>query len=361
MEISLDRSYQDLKSWLNQGELFDKDGAIFSWNDPTDTSEPFKYSEITGYFLTLTSYLYKLNSIDQQHNIYRQAKKSVNWLKKNYNKEISGFPFKNDEPISYSFDNTIIAFGLISFYKITKDKDAYHLAKLILDNFLTTWFKEDNLSARKNFEGKITDCKTTWSSKFGSFHAKANLALISMYELTKESKYREGAERLSKTILKKFYNESVFNSYEEEGTHLHPLIYTIEGLLFKDLRLNERNYITEIQDSLQWIYSKNGNQLFRSIYLNNLNAHMRVDIYFQLLRILEIIEDNNYCKLPNFNKSEILKNAAKYKCSRNIYTFGKSSKGDKIPHQTSWVNFMATQYFANRVYMSNSLALEFYV
>jgi hypothetical protein len=353
------KTAKSILNWIESGYLFSHNGTIYSWKDPTNNSTPFEYYEITGYFLTLTSYLFQLKTLSKDSLIARQAFKAVDHLNNSYINTIGGFPYKNDSNISYSFDNMIIAFGLINFHNTFESEKALNLAIKICDDFIEKWIN-DCVISHKDFNGNIKDSERTWSTFFGGFHLKSNMALISLYQLTKNKKYLNTSIELSNLAIEKYYKNNTFDTYRDGGTHLHPLLYTIEGLMYKDLTLEEHLYKEEIESSLNWIYNQNKNTLFRSIKNQNIYFNMRTDIYFQLLRVLKLARTYYEIDLP-FNNEEIEKEASQFQLDKSVFTFGLDSNGNKVNHLTSWVNFMALQYYVDKEKNNFQLLREFLV
>src|SRR5262249_25488699 len=93
-----------------------------------------------------------------------------------------------------------------------------------------------------------------WSRRVGSFHAKALLGLKKLEALTRKGKYRDFALKLFTKTLTLQQPDGRFTSLGNSiGTHLHPHLYTLEGLLSFGLAEKNDIALAAAEKGLKWV------------------------------------------------------------------------------------------------------------
>ncbi len=346
MEIENKKS--EILSFLNAGSLFNNEGGIYAWLS-NDNGPSFLYSEISGYFLTLTSFLYSVGDLNEDDPAFKQAHKTCNWLLNSMLTENGSFIDRvtHNELGSrtFFFDDFMIIQGLLNYSSQIEDKELTEKTLVLLKKLSLFWRDDEDYNSLKNLKGENLDSQETWSTTVGPHHLKGVLPLLKAYHLTKDPFYKEEAYRLKDFILKNFLKDGLLES-EAGSIHSHPLLYALEGMITfynefpeEDLKklilVNFKSLSSKIIKGSIPRYKKEG----------EMNHSPRLDIYFQYLRVESLINHLDIAKLE-CKKKMIIENIEEY-YNKDSYLFGADGLGKDINHRTSWINFMALQYYAS--------------
>lgn len=341
-------------------------GGFNSWFDADNSSYKYIYSEITGYGATILSFLHK-NFGGAAY--LEKARLAGEWLIK-YALHPSGgvltryYFFEDAEKDKYSFesetvysfDTGVALFGLCSLHNLTKEKQ-FLAAAAIMGNFLIDKCRRDDGLLFAYYDGKIGKPGSDfskWSTQSGSFHAKAAMGLIALYKILGDKKYKEAAESLCDAALKFQKENGRFVSFaDQDSTHLHPHMYSCEGLLYAGLKLKEPKYILAAARGVIWAldnavrYGGRVNYLF---FGGRFNDAERTDALSQLLRLALYFLQT--CSFDSSHKEKVNVLARRLlacqcflpdKEKNGGFYYGETDDGEKLNHLNSWCTMFALQ------------------
>jgi|TARA_B110000858_G_scaffold135565_1_gene154145 rhamnogalacturonyl hydrolase YesR len=305
--MNKENKIKNLINWLDKSGIQDENGGVYSWWDSKKNKYGFFYSEITGYFITLNLYLYKIYKTD---NFLLNAEKAANWIEKNAllengailtrqyldeKNETFSFEGKN----IFSFDSGMVLTGFCYLYKETQNMKyltiAKKIANYIIDNFITDDAINPILNLNKN--RYIID-NSKWSFQQGSFLNKVAISFYELSQITGDDKYK----RIGINICERSYtflkNENYFITNKDENcVEMHPLCYSLEGIFFIGKNCKIQRYMDTTHSILEWmeaIFKKNSTiyETYNPTEGKFLDTD-RSDIYGQLLRLLKITQKKN--------------------------------------------------------------------
>jgi len=336
-----------------------KHGGFNSWFDLDKKNYKYIYSEITGYGKTTLSFLYDRTG---DSLFLERAVLAGEWLLDNAFHELGGvrtrYYLDDDKEAAdysfesgqlYTFDSGMALFGLLSLYKFSKDKrfldGAIKIGKFLVDKCQ----KPDGslFAYYDSARGLVSEYKK-WSTQSGSFHAKTAMGLSLLYEMSGDIKYLKSAESLCDAALKFQEKDGRFVTFfEGGGTHLHPHLYSCEGLLFVGRKLNNEKYISAAVSGIIWALSnvKDGGILNYLFMGGSFNLYERTDALSQLLRLSSfclqkgLIGDDYQEKIKSL-ASRLLNFQEKE--SGGFY-YGFHDNGEKLNHINSWCTMFALQ------------------
>lgn len=290
-----------LGDWISNSGIQKKDSGVYAWYDIDKKEYGFLYSEITGYYITANLFLYKSYG-DKKY--IEKARKSADWLIKNALSDCGGIKTrlnKDDEksdPVYsfsggniFSFDTGMVCFGMIELYKFTKDLKYLNTAIKMAD-FLIDKMQNNNGSFTSIYNERNKrriDLFEKWSDQPGSFHSKLALGFTSLFEVTRNTKYRDSAISVCEFALTKMDKSGRFITNEKtKVTDLHPHCYTVEGLLFVGNYFGIKKFIQAGNRATEWAlsYVKKGG-IGGVFYpeINDFSKEKRSDTIAQLLRL----------------------------------------------------------------------------
>jgi hypothetical protein len=215
-------------AWLRESGILAEDGGVHAFLDERTGERAYQYSEITGYFLTLTA---KLRHVGGAGDWAPQAKRAGHWLLREavrpngavlcrkYASPDQGEsdPFSFVHGRSCLFDLAIVGRGLLSA-GLAYDEPSFVAAARRIGSFY-----RGVLEAREAREwpavvraddGTPVELGSGWSRRFGAYQLKGVLFLRGLGD----------AEELEERLLE--YARA--RPFEHE---LHPHLYATEGLL----------------------------------------------------------------------------------------------------------------------------------
>jgi uncharacterized protein YyaL (SSP411 family) len=215
-------------------------GGINAWYDVRDRRYPFIYSEITGYAVTACLFYHRLSGGPEY---LRAARMAADWLTRHADPSCglvptrlnhSSFNLPYYSSYVFTFDEWIIAYSLACMAEVSGESSYLKKAIQIADFLLEKTVREDGFfyPMFNIVDSTAVTPNDTWSWQAGSFHAKALLGLKKLENLTGSGLYRAFALKILTRTLKAQQTNGRFISRMTDGsTHLHPYLYTLEGLL----------------------------------------------------------------------------------------------------------------------------------
>lgn len=357
----MEKPFEQVRTWLLTSGLFVNDeknpnsGGVYSYFDEEKNEFSFLYPEITGYFLSTLSFLYK---IEKNENLIKYAKLSADWLIKIYDRYgaiIQGISTnKEQQNYAYSFDTAICIKGLLDVYKISKNKKYLDYSKKMITFLQESLDGDGTLKPFKNLhKNKFETNKKLWYKNKGCLHIKTSMAFFQLYEITNDKNLLESALKISDTFSK--YQDS------DGGIHLHqnnPVInlhtqcYAIEGLLYAYFVTDEKKYLQSCKNAANWSLKKINNDGSIDLWFNSKHKSRAVYPVSQLIRILILLDkiNKNSKNLESIQKLNSFLISFQAKNSANIINGGfyeelyKSVFGwKKRLRLNSWTSMFALQ------------------
>lgn len=368
-----------IKEWLLHSGIQAKEGGFYGWEDMANRSYSFLYPEITGYAITLLSFLYQITKDD----IYMiRAKKAAQWIIGEAIHPAGGvltrkYTLDADEHYSfergniYTFDCVMAAFGMIKLYRILKERKYLDVAKDIINFLINNLLKENGLfySVFDTKNNKTHQDNRKWSSQSGSFHCKLSLCLCELADITENDYYKDLTTNLINSSIENFYKDKRFITNISDGSsHFHPYCYTIEGIFYYSCKLKDDKYRKIAEDAFDWIlkFQESDGGIPTSVFADGKKktAYQRSDIQTQVLRLYYLIKDKDYNS--DFDKDRLLMRLLQFQNLRQEYKgaffFGADKDGPYKKHNNSWCTMFALQTLylvANKV--DKGLVLDYLV
>jgi len=335
-------------------------GGFNSWYDMNSREYPSIFSEITGYGITTLLYLYKMTGNSM---FLERAKEAGNWVLRNALYEcgavkIKYFYSKTYDPHSFesgvtcAFDNGMILFGLTNLFKFS-NQNKYLEASARIGDFLVEVAQQKNglfLAVYDTKTGKIMDSSKKWSTQPGSYHAKLSLGLLNLFEITKDKRLKESAERICEQSLEFQETNGRFKIDSNGDTHLHPHCYSAEGLLYAGTKLGIKEFVDSATRATEWALNnqlKNGG-IPCALVDGNFVQHERSDVLAQVLRLSLLLRTMNKLDEKYLHKIENLKNRLLQfqhtgPLQEGGFYFGSDLDGKRLDHLNSWCTMFSIQ------------------
>ena len=336
-------------------------GSINAWFETDTESYPFVYSEITGYWVTLLCTLYHLHG----NQLYlERAQAAGEWLLRTthepnggfrclYPLKPSRFNFKQEQ--IYAFDVGMVLNGLVELYRATR-QERFLASAVTAGDWLVYSAQKPNGSFYPVFQiddEKFFESDKEWSTTSGSYHAKNAIGLLNLADLTHKQKYRDAAVKICDFALGCQKTSGRFVSFlSRGGTNAHPHCYSCEGLWVAGRYLEREDYLEASARGTQWLLDMQSEEGYipRRFLDDQPIYHERVDAISQTLRlaVLHLAQGTlheSYRRRAERLVPIILRNQAKtddVRSNGGLY-FGRSNKGEVIPHVNSWVTAFASQ------------------
>jgi len=355
----------------NQSSNDNHNGGFHSWYNLDEANFGFIYSEITGYGITTLLNIYNETKNESYLN---NAKRAYSWVSQNAVHSCGGIltrlyldktkdkkQYSFDNQIIYSFDTGMVLNGFIYLYKLTNDtrylNDAKKLANFIINKMIS---KRGHICAIYDPKiDKIIDNDSKWSTSGGSFHAKIAIGMFELYSLTDDKKYYNSMSALCEFAMSKQESAGNFASFiDNNSTHLHPHLYSAEGLLYIGLKTSNVKYIESSLRAIQWLLDnqhKDGG--IPCIYKDNkFSFNYRTDIQAQTIRLSIILIANGFLN-KNYmeNVDKIFYMLDSYHINNGISNggilYGSSRNGTSKSCVNAWCSmFMLQSYILYRDY-----------
>ena len=332
-------------------------GGVNAWFDMRSNAYSFIYGEITGYAVNAYLFFYQLTG---KAEYLEAAKKSAQWLLKNAYPETGlvrnrvnqpGFEVSYFENWIFMFDQWIMVYSLACIFAQTKEvrflDQAVLMAKFLLEktsredgSFYPVW---DAKGAKPQAMGD------KWSRQSGSFHAKALMALQKLWELTSDNSFLAAGEKLAAWTLARQQKDGRFVTQDSNNsTHLHPHLYTLEGLLSWGVSRSDEACIESARRGVEWIL-KNAfqNGFVYSFYDGSVFLpFVRADIQAQTLRMGAILSAQGV-SLDQGALDAIAQKLRTYQVTagpqKGAFLYGQEQDGSVMYHMNAWVTMFAAQ------------------
>jgi len=256
----------DYERNLAQGLFFDPPtGAVYE-PGRENGAPAFLFTEVTGY--AILDYIL-LHSLTEKIAYIEKARQSANWIINAAQDPCGGvltrFYFADDSRPDladssfsgkkiFAFDTAICLRGLVALYTVTKEepylKSAQEMGKFLLEKMMGEggWIHAIYDAGRSE---PLEDNPKKWSRRFGAYHSKVAEALIDLYGVTREERYRLGAESVCSRIAE-FQSPSGNFETSVGLTHLHPQCYAAEGLLHVGRESRNEQFIEMARRATEW-------------------------------------------------------------------------------------------------------------
>ena len=279
-------------------------GGVAAWYQLFERIYPFLYSEITGYALTTLIFLWRL---ERRRKYLDHASLAVDWLLHNALSPEGGVKtrlylvkhytspnYSFERGRLYAFDSAMVAYGLLQYFKATRDERVLRAVEKIMDFLARRMRRPDGrFYAYFDVEAKARgEDFEKWSNQGGPYHAKIAILFIDYYRLTGISAYRDYARVKLDGVCRRQQKDGRFiTNRKDKSTHLHAHAYAVEGLLYGAHFLGERRYWRAVWKAFLWM--QRGVSVDGSVSCNfvqdRFSYHERSDIVAQVLRIGSIL------------------------------------------------------------------------
>jgi hypothetical protein len=353
-------------------------GGVNAWYDLLHDQYPFIYGEITGYAINSYLHFHQLSGDDAYLDA---AKKAANWIIAN-RVQPSGLVLNRLNHVEvnnpyfkewfFTFDQWMIVYGLAELHSVTKDqlylKHAEEIALFLIKNTVNevgAFYPIFDHQTQQPIE-----MNDKWSRQSGGYHAKGLMGLLKLYDLTHNEIYLTAAKRLHEWTLDSQQNTGRFVTQDNErSSHLHPYLYTLEGLLYFAIHQSCEKTFNAVEKSAKWILDHQNQRGGFSAYFikNEFLPFERVDINAQFLRVAAILNHQGRMK----DQIEKLDKVAHYLESYQIlageqkggFFYGQEETGQMHYCVNAWVTMFAAQALSyyESVKSSRSFDMTFFV
>ena len=347
------------------------EGGVCSWYDLKTKSYPFIYAEITGYAVNAFLFYYRRT---QNEKHLSAAIRAGQWLIENRDATtelvltrqwLSNTSEAYYDDCFFVFDQWVIVYGLANLSAVSGEKRFLNAAVSIADFLLRHTKKPDG------FFEPLYDCKEKkskafndkWSRQSGSFHAKALMSLALLFKLTGAAVYRKAADQLlTKTLSIQTSDGRFITQDNEQNTHLHPFIYTLEGLVSYGLSDNRAVVWPAVERGMKWILERQNpdGSLYCFFRNGRFQPSIRVDTLAQAIRIGTVCLSRGL--LTGFENAldRLRTKMNSYQMTEGPQTggflYGTEENGAVHEHVNAWVTMFAAQAMCIQDELRNSQA-----
>ncbi|MEO7035098.1 MAG: hypothetical protein ABI335_14855 [Polyangiaceae bacterium] len=322
-------------NWLRTSGIVAEDGGVHAFLDEQTGERAYQYSEITGYFLTLTA---KLARVQGAGDWAPWAKRAGQWLVREavqpngavLCRKYGTVDQGENDPFSFVhgrtclFDLAVVGRGLLSA-GLVYDEPAFVAAARRIGSFyrgvLETRPAREWPAVVRAADGGPVDLDLGWSRRFGAYQLKGVLFLRGLGH----------AEHLEDRLLE--YARAL--PFEHE---LHPHLYATEGLLTLAASRASTALLYECHDALTYA--------FEHLTLD------RADVLAQVLRAHSLLQclaprvpDRNAFRIPDLQ------------AALETWTLpsGGTAYGTEHPqHANAWAHFFAIDELLSRQHLRRS-------
>ena len=306
--IKLNTSFEKVKHWLISSDLLVSDikdkncGGVHSFYDEKTREYSFLYPEITGYFISTLRFL---NSQDPNKKFSQLAEYSSDWLidiYKKYGAIIQGINSNSNENLSYSFDSSICAKGLLDYFEMSKKTLYLDYAKKILTDLINEAIDQDG--SVKPFKqissNQYQESNQVWYKQEGCLHIKTSIPYFQLYKITNEEKYLHIASKICDQISTYQNSDGSIKLHQESQViNLHTLCYALEGLLYGFHITKNPIYKKSCESAVNWCLNQINEDGSISLWFNSKykeKAVYPIAQYIRLIILLNSIESTPLIK-----------------------------------------------------------------
>ena len=351
-------SINKAKNWLLNSNVQQKNGehigAFNSWYDNEQKNFTFAYPEITGYALTLLTYLYSL----EKNPIYLQkAKQAAEWIIKKVVDQDGGcfscFPylssFNKNQGIKYVFDSGMILNGIVNLYREVPDNRYLNSSIKIAEWLQDMQQKDGSFIPFIDKDGIKKQKLETWSTQSGSYLSKVSIGLLNLYDITRNNEIKNMATKSLNNALSFQKSDGRFKTYNNyNSSNFHPHCYSAEAMLTAGLFLEIKDYLNSATNATKYILENLSldDEVPRHYMENKFNYNERSDIIAQVLRLAVLLK---YLGLLESSKeiqkiyNRLLLYQEKTNGHEGSFVFGKRSDGSIANNANSWCTMFALQ------------------
>lgn len=353
----------DASGWFLNSGIQDRSqdpslqGGVNAWFDLRSGAYSFIYGEITGYAVNAYLFFHQLTGSPEY---LEAAKRSAEWLLNNAYAETGlmrnrvnqpGFQVAYYEDWIFMFDQWIMVYGLACAYQQIRDARYLNQAALTAKFLLAKTVREDGsfypVWNVRDARPQATGDK--WSRQSGTFHAKALMALQKLWELSGDSSYKIAGEKLAAwTLARQEKNGRYVTQDSNHSTHLHPHLYTLEGLFSWGVSRSDEACIESARRGVEWIL-KNAlrNGFIYSFYEgSSFLPFVRADIQAQTLRMGTLLSARG-AFMDQGALRAIAEKLRTYQMTagpqKGGFLYGQEQDGSVMYHVNAWVTMFAAQ------------------
>jgi len=334
-------------------------GGVSAWFDLRNATYPFFYSEITGY--AINTFLF-FHQVTEDAVYLKRARLAADWLMKIEQPTTGLFPTwvhgqdparPHFEEWAFTFDHWMIIYGLANLAEVCGESSylekAEDVARFLLRHTVS---KSGLFYPAFNFRSqKVVEPNDKWSRTAGSFLVKAVLGLQKLYQLTQNNDYRFHAAKLAKAVLHLQQENGRFVTLIDEGsTHSHAHLYTLEGLLFFGITVQDQNLIDAFIKGLSWILEEQLDHggLYSFFKDEGFVPHERTDVLAQTLRLgvlsLQYVKHAGKLKSKLGRlRQRLLLYQINSGTQKGGFLYGQEEDGAIRYHVNAWVTMFAAQ------------------
>jgi len=356
--IYLDQIIDMAKNWLLNSDVQQKEGehlgAFNSWYDDELGGFAFAYPEITGYGITLLTYLYNL----EKEEIYLQkAKIAANWILDKVIDSDGGcfscFPYfekyNKNKGVKYLFDSGIILNGIVNLYRETNDERYLNAASSIANWILNMQNQDGSFIPFVDKDGKPKHNLDTWSTQSGSYLAKVCIGLLNLYDITNNDKIKNTVIKCLNYSLKYKEKDYRFRTYQNfNSSNFHPHNYSSEAFFTSGQFLNNKTFLEIASKASEYLLRNLGPnwEVPRHFMNNKFNYNERSDIIAQTLRMALLSKNIGQLNIDR-EINTVYNRLIKYQVTsgehRGAFIFGTKNDGQLANNPNSWCTMFALQ------------------
>jgi uncharacterized protein YyaL (SSP411 family) len=359
----LESSINQAKKWLLDSGIQDTNagspryGSFRAWYDTEHKDYSFTYSEITG--IAITAFMY-LNKLEADPLLIERAKLAADWLIGTaLDRENGGFRcryYSQDNgsfPWLCSFDVSLCLNGLVNLYRCTGEEKYLETGQRVGDWLVNFMQKEDGAFYAKYHvdERRMIDSQERWSMQSGSYHAKNILGLLNLSSVTGNTIYEDSARKFCQWVLKLQEADGRFITNQKLGdTYMHPHCYSLEGLLYAGLALQEEIYLERAKKGVEWLLQAQlANGGISRIYDGSMfSSDESIDSSAQTIRLWLLLSKYADLSYLNDNLVKAIDRVQQFQCesqdpkTNGGYFYGCTG-GLKVPHVSAHATMFVLQ------------------
>lgn len=350
--------------WLLGSGIQSSQGYFYDWHDLAYGRFGLPYPEVTGYGVSTLCWLYERT---RNEELLERARHAFLWLDTvaldphwslvGARGEDRNGTRSNDQYL-YSFDSGIVAAGLVRLSERSPDKRIRYALARISASFCHNLFRPNNTIWPLVDMGTEapTSIDNKWSHRFSGYQLKA-LTFLTM--LHSKRRAQELPQQQAKTVIEIFENVlgyqqrcGAFPAMKNGETHLHPHLYTLEGLVVAAYAYQQPAWLEPVSKGyvyLEQFFAKNGNLPTQALEERITVPYERVDILSQFLRMGSYLVSVG-C-LDRASLSKTLAKARERLSTYQIpdgtqqggYLFGQDFEGTIKHHVNACASFVAAQ------------------